>query len=128
VYGRRRFLPYINDADKSKKHASEREGVNMPIQSAASDTLLIALCIIDRMMIDEHHKSLMVNTVHDSSFYDVYPGELPVLATLIKEVKINVKYYTSMLFNSINMDWLTVPLDVDLEVGHHYGSIRGYKE
>jgi DNA polymerase-1 len=126
VYGRRRYLPYINDHDDSKRHQAEREGVNMPIQSAASDTLLIAQCIEDQLLLDSEWKSLMVNTVHDSTLFDTYPGELSNLYALVKDAMINVKEYSPIMFPNIDMSWLTVPLDADIEVGHHYGRIHSY--
>jgi DNA polymerase-1 len=128
VFGRRRYLPYINDSDESRRHAAEREGVNMPIQSAASDTLLVALCIIDKMMKDEGYKSLMVNTVHDSVMFDVYPGELYKLCALVREVMVNVRDYVGMMSNNVDMSWLNVPLGADIEVGHHYGSLHEYSK
>jgi DNA polymerase-1 len=37
IYGRRRYVPSINDRNFNVRHRAEREAINMPIQGTASD-------------------------------------------------------------------------------------------
>ncbi len=125
-FGRRRYLPYINDKSQSHRRAAEREAVNMPIQSAASDVLIAALIVIDERMLEREFDSLMVNTVHDSVMFDVWPGELRNLAIQCRNVMESIVSIGFDRFPDLDFRWFTVPLAVDLEVGSHYGSLSHY--
>ena len=125
IFGRRRVLPYINDVGSTRCMHEERAAVNMPIQSAASDVLLASMTVIHDMMQQLKMKSLIVNTVHDSILFDVYPGELQELAVLVKDVMENIKYYGNEYFD-LNFDWICVPLIADMETGIHYGNLSEY--
>lgn len=126
-FGRRRYMPYINDSNDSKRHAAEREAINMPIQSAASDVLLCALIIISDQITGR--QSRLMNTVHDSLMGDIYPGELPVMAHTMRDVMEGVPTkYAKRYFPGLDFSWLTVPLVADLEFGHFYGSLTDYHE
>ena len=126
-YGRRRPLPNINDPQIGRQNAARRAAVNTPVQSAASDTLLLALVIIDDYMRTVGYKSMLVNTVHDSIVFDVYPGELDSLVELCVDVMENVLLYAREYAHNINMDWLICPLKADVEVGTHYGAMDHYE-
>lgn len=127
-FGRRRELPYINDQDPGYRSRAERAALNMPIQSSASDMLLCALVVIVDAMRDNGLKSLIVNTVHDSIMFDVYPGELDDLAWLCVEVMENMPtVYGPEWFPNLDFSWFTVPLLADVEVGSHYGSVKPYE-
>lgn len=127
-FGRRRYLPYINDRDGSRRSSAEREAVNMPIQSAASDILVCGLVVLNDLMQQNGFRSLMVNTVHDSVMFDVYPGELDDLAWLVREVleKVASKYGPEW-FPHLDFSWFTCPLEIDAEFGDHYGCLEHYK-
>jgi len=126
-FGRRRYVPYINDRDKSMRAEAERAAINMPIQSAASDVLLCSLVVIDKMMQDYSFKSKLVNTVHDSIMFDVFPGELDHLCLMVKDVMENITTdYGSEYFPDLDFTWFTCPLVADFEVGTHYGSLGHY--
>lgn len=126
-FGRRRYLPYINDSSNSHRKRAEREALNMPIQSAASDVLVCALIVIDEFMQDRDMMSLLVNTVHDSAMFDVWPGELEILARMCKDVMEGITTrYGPERFPGLPFDWFTVPLVADMEVGSHYGALEYY--
>lgn len=124
--GRRRYLPYIKDTSDTLRRRAERAAGNHPIQSAACDLLLMSLVIIDRIMQLHGMKSMLVNTVHDSIVFDVYPDELQELHELCVDVTTDLKLYTSDHFPGMDLSWLTVPLVVDAEYGTHYGSMKPY--
>jgi DNA polymerase-1 len=128
VFGRREYLPYINDRrDKGQANQAKRAAKNMPVQSTASDTLTMALPMIDAEMQKAGLKSLLVNTVHDSILLDVYPDEVDDVAALCKDVMENIAKYAKMYMPSIDFSWLRVPLKVDIEVGTHYGTLEEYE-
>lgn len=128
MFGRRRYLPYINDGNRSMRSHEERSALNMPIQSAASDVLVAAMIVIDDLMREQDFQSLMVNTVHDSIMFDVYPGELDDLVHLCVDVMENLPHdYAEEYFPGLDFSWFTVPLKADVEVGSHYGSVKHYE-
>ena len=127
-FGRRRYLPYINDfRDRSRQAHDERAAINMPIQSAASDILVCSLIILRDQLVQNNYRSMMINTVHDSVMLDIFPGELEDVAWLCHEVLegITTKYGPEY-FPGLDFSWFTVPLKVDIEYGGHYGSLQRY--
>jgi DNA polymerase I len=127
-FGRREHLPYINDRNAGKANADARAAVNMPIQSAASDTLLCALVIIDARMKTERMQSMLINTVHDSILVDVYPGELLPMKALVTDSMENVKTLAEDYMPNVDFSWLICPLKADADAGSHYGSLMEVDE
>jgi uracil-DNA glycosylase family 4 len=121
-YGRRESLAYINDRDVGRKNADARAAKNMPVQSAASDTLLLALIIIDAKMREAGYKSKLVNTVHDSILLDCPEEEVDEVAKLASWTMENIKSLAPLYFPGISMKWLICPLRADVEIGDFYGS------
>jgi DNA polymerase-1 len=128
-FGRREHLPYINDPrDRGFQNKDRRAAVNMPVQSAASDTLLTALTIIDRKLRDTGLYSKLVNTVHDSLVADSPRHEIVAYAGLCKDVMENVATYAAQYAPGLDFSWLRTPLKADIEVGTHYGAEMGLDE
>ena len=127
-FGRRAQLPYINDRDNGKRHKAVREAVNMPVQSAASDTLLCAAIIINRYMQEQCMKSMLVNTVHDSLMIDAHPKEIEHLAHLCKTRMENISKYAAVQMPNVDFSWLISPLKADVDVGTHYGVMEDIDE
>lgn len=126
VFGRRLYLPYINDNDRVRAADATRTAVNMPIQSPASDVLLCAIVVLGHKMRELNMRTMLVNTVHDSKVADVYPGELDTFTELAVDVMENIVSYAPSYFPGLNWDWLKVPLVADVEVGSHYGALEHY--
>lgn len=120
-YGRREQLAYINDRDIGKRNADIRHAVNMPIQSAASDTLLFALIVIDDKLRNGNFKAKLVNTVHDSIVLDTPLDEVDDVVLLCKDAMENIISYGPQYFPHIDFSWLICPLKADAEIGDHYG-------
>lgn len=129
--GKRRYLPNINIKAKTKEEyrllsEAEREAANHPIQSVASDLLIMSITVISNVMQAHNMKSLIINTVHDSILFDIYPGELDEVYKLCIDVMQNIIEYASEYFPHIDLSWLTIPLIADAEIGRHYGSLKEY--
>lgn len=127
MFGQRRHLPYINDKDRSRQADAEREAVNHPIQSVASQMLLMAMIIIDELMTLHYNlRSKMVNTVHDSIMFDVPLDEVHVMARVVRHVMENLKDASPKWFPGIDLSWFICPLKAEIEIGSHYGSLVEY--
>ena len=117
LFGRRRRMPDINSANVSLMRRAERQCINAPIQGSGSDFTMLSLIEINRRLKENHMKSVIMITVHDSIVVDVYLPEFPVVCEMMKEVMENVwKPY---------IPTTEIPVEIDLEAGDSYGSMTG---
>ena len=127
-YGRKEYLPWINDSDNKKRNKAKREAVNMPVQSGAGDTLLAALVVVDDLIQQSGLETKTVNEVHDSIVLDVPNHEVDEVAVLCIDAMENIKDHAVDYFPDIDFSWLISPLKADVEVGTHYGAEIPYEE
>jgi len=52
-FGRRRYIPGVNDANKTMRSIAEREAMNMPVQGTAADMIKIAMIELDAKIRDK---------------------------------------------------------------------------
>ncbi|MBO3115516.1 DNA polymerase I [Winogradskyella sp. DF17] len=107
VLGRRRYLKDINSRNAVVRGAAERNAVNAPIQGSAADIIKIAMIRIHEKLTAGNYKSKMLLQVHDELVFDIYKPELETMKTLIK-TEMEKAYQ------------LSVPLDVDLDIGDNW--------
>ncbi len=107
VLGRRRYLKDINSRNAVVRGAAERNAVNAPIQGSAADIIKIAMINIYNKLEEGNYKTKMLLQVHDELVFDAYKPELETIKTLVK---------TEME----NAYKLSVPLDVDLDIGDNW--------
>lgn len=105
MFGRRRRIPELMAFDQKLRSHAERESINMPIQSTASDLCLLSLVMIDRMLEAEKMRTRVVATVHDSIYLDAPRDEAIQAATMLKAVMEGIPQF---------LPWLTVPLRSDI--------------
>ena len=107
VLGRRRYLNDINSQNAVVRGAAERNAVNAPIQGSAADIIKIAMINIHEKLEAGNFKTKMLLQVHDELVFDVFKPELETIKTLVKTEMENA--YS-----------LSVPLDVDLDMGDNW--------
>ena len=107
LWGRRRYIPEINDKRGAKRSAAERAAINMPIQGTAADIMKAAMVRIGASAEDWH----MLLQVHDELVFEVAPEAVPALSALVEEAMLAVAK-------------LDVPVDVHIKVGHHWGELK----
>ncbi|MBB3169673.1 DNA polymerase I [Simiduia aestuariiviva] len=86
LFGRRLYLPEINDRNKMRQQAAERTAINAPMQGTAAD-------IIKRAMIDVHHwlnaegapDARIIMQVHDELVLEVAEADVAALQTALCE-------------------------------------------
>jgi DNA polymerase I len=108
LFGRRLYLPEINDRNKMRQQAAERTAINAPMQGTAAD-------IIKRAMIDVHHwladpdapDARIVMQVHDELVLEVADGDADRLRAALCE-------------RMAAAAALKVPLLVDVGVGDNW--------
>jgi DNA polymerase I len=85
MMGRRKWYPDITSKNRNIKSAAERAAINMPIQGTAADMMKIAMITLHDAMKQYKFRSLMMLQVHDELVFEVMPGELDDLRSLVKE-------------------------------------------
>lgn len=111
--GRVRHLPDIDSEDKEVRGESERQAINSPVQSLASDMMLLSMILLHEMMpVDE---AAITGTVHDSVLFEIREDRIEHWIPIIKELMENLP-----LKKMFGVE-LTVPIQVDIKVGDHWG-------
>jgi DNA polymerase-1 len=91
IFGRRRYLPEIDSGiDKIRGHA-ERQGLNTPVQSSASDVNLMTMWKLWAWKMQENIDMHFVATVHDSFLLEVKEELVPQVLDMIKTVTAEVE-------------------------------------
>jgi len=117
--GRVRHLTDIMSSDKDVRSEAERQAINSPVQSFASDMMLYSLIRLHGMM--PRDQARIVGTVHDSILFEVRDQYLDRWAPVIK----NVMEDTAHIERTFGME-VTVPIVADIEVGTHWGETEAY--
>jgi DNA polymerase I-like protein with 3'-5' exonuclease and polymerase domains len=82
--GRVRHLPDIESRDRKVKAEAERQAINSPVQSFASDLCILALISITKEFKKRGMKSRSLGTVHDAINWEIPIDELRIAAPIIK--------------------------------------------
>jgi DNA polymerase-1 len=111
IYGRRRYLPSINDRNYNVRSRAEREAINMPIQGTSSDIVKIAMLKVAAALKRENLKTRMIMQVHDELLFEGPAAETEKAMEIIRrEMESAVK--------------LDVPLLVEIGAGDNWMSIK----
>lgn len=82
-FGRRRYMPSLNDANKTIRTIAEREAINMPVQGTAADIIKIAMVEIDEYIRAHNLRGRMILQVHDELVFDIPEDEKPIFEKII---------------------------------------------
>ncbi|GAA0323107.1 DNA polymerase I [Actinoallomurus spadix] len=85
IMGRRRYLPDLTSDNRQRREMAERMALNAPIQGSAADIIKVAMLNVDRAMRAAGLASRMLLQVHDELIFEVAPGELETLQSLVRE-------------------------------------------
>ena len=111
LFGRKCFIPRINDKNPMIRAYAERQAINAPLQGAAADILKRAMRKLYILLQKFNFKSSMILQVHDELVLEIPEEELEKIVPLIKDVMISAPepYY-----------FMKVPLDVDVGIGDNW--------
>jgi len=113
LFGRRRYLPEINNKNMGIRQFAQRQAVNTPLQGTASDLIKLAMIKIAQKIQDKKLKAKMVLQIHDELVFDLPVSELNTLACLVKDEMENVKE-------------LDVPIKIDIKKGSNWLDMTTY--
>jgi len=111
LFGRRRYLPDLNNRNFNLRSFAERMAINAPIQGSAADIIKIAMISLAREMKERQLNSQMLLQVHDELILDMDPSEVDVLPVLVKK---NMEQAIS----------LAIPLTVDVKIGSNWYEMK----
>lgn len=110
ILGRRRPIPELASHDQTQRSFGERMAVNSPIQGSAADLIKVAMIAVSRRLKADSAGTKMILQVHDELIFETPEGDLEKAKQLVK---------TEMEQTGMRLG-LSVPLKVDLGVGHNW--------
>lgn len=90
IFWRKRYIAWINDANKLIKKTAEREAINMPIQWTSADIIKIAMIKIFEFLNKNNLKSKLIMQVHDELVFDTYNWEDEILKKEVINIMENI--------------------------------------
>ncbi len=107
LFGRRLYLPDINNKNVQRRQYAERTAINAPMQGTAADIIKLAMINIDGWLKDKAGQCKMIMQVHDELVFEVEEKSIdPVKDKIIQQMQ--------------DAASLSVPLLVDAEVGENW--------
>jgi DNA polymerase-1 len=107
LYGRRRYIPELNEKNGAVRKFGERVAMNSPIQGSAADIIKIAMINVDRRLKEEAIDARMILQVHDELIIEAHRDFADRAATILREeMEAAAK--------------LPVPLSVELSIGSRW--------
>ncbi len=107
VFGRRLYLPEINNRNQQRRQAAERTAINAPMQGTAADIIKKAMLRVDSWLAAENNGIQMIMQVHDELVFEVPDPLVETFCPKIQELMSGV------------VD-LKVPLLVDVGTGANW--------
>ncbi len=103
-FGRRRYLPELQESNAIRRGFGERVAMNMPIQGTAADIIKIAMIRVYERLKEDFPKAKLIMQVHDELIIEAPENEAEKVADLLKETMENACE-------------LSVPLTVEVACG-----------
>ena len=103
-FGRRRYLPELNESNAIRRGFGERVAMNMPIQGTAADIIKIAMIQVFERLKEECPEAKLIMQVHDELIIEAPEKDAEKVSELLK----------STMENACE---LSVPLTVEVACG-----------
>ncbi|HSZ43113.1 MAG TPA: DNA polymerase I [Trebonia sp.] len=107
IMGRRRYLPDLVSDNRQRREMAERMALNAPIQGSAADVIKVAMLRVAAALSAAGLRSRMLLQVHDELIFEVAPGELESVQSLV----------TTQMSSAAS---LRVPLEVSTGTGRSW--------
>ncbi len=107
-FGRRIFIPFINDKIVTRRNFAERSAINAPIQGGAADLIKLAMPKVQSFIENERLKTKILLQVHDELLFESPTSEIEFISKKVPEI---------MTTSYKNIVDLNVPIKVDIGIG-----------
>ncbi len=107
LFGRRLYLPDINNKNVQRRQYAERTAINAPMQGTAADIIKRAMLDIDASLQEQDLNCRMIMQVHDELVFEVHEDCVKEIQTIVVEKMTNAAE-------------LSVPLVVDAQLGSNW--------
>jgi DNA polymerase-1 len=107
VFGRRLYLPEINDRNVQRRQYAERSAINAPMQGTAADIIKKAMIAVDAWLRESKGSARMIMQVHDELVIEVPEAE----AAEARDKLVDIMSAAASL---------RVPLQVDAGIGSNW--------
>lgn len=84
-FGRRRYLPELNESNAIRRSFGERVAMNMPIQGTAADIIKIAMIRVYERLKEEFPEARLIMQVHDELIIEAPEAQAQQVADLLKK-------------------------------------------
>lgn len=111
--GRTRHLPDVHSGDRGVRAEAERQAINSPVQSCASDLMLDAMVELHGTL--PPRKAFIIATIHDEILFQVKEDYIEEACPVIKDTMEDM----TRVRRRYGAD-ITVPIVAELEVGRHW--------
>lgn len=117
--GRIRHLPDVDSPDSELRGRAERQAINTPVQSFASDITLLAMILIDKN-IERRYKdrAMLIGQVHDAIMVECDEDIGREVALMVKKCMESVPVVLAKYFK-VNLD---IPIIAEVEMGKSWSS------
>ena len=88
-FGRRRYLPELQESNAIRRGFGERVAMNMPIQGTAADIIKIAMIRVYERLKEEFPKARLIMQVHDELIIEAPESDAEAVAELLKNTMEN---------------------------------------
>lgn len=110
LFGRRRQMPELTNANTQRRQAAEREAINAPIQATAADIMKLAMIKVAAALQEQRLQTRLLLQVHDELILEAPQAEADEAQRLVRAAMESACV-------------LHVPLKVDVEVGPNWGDL-----
>ncbi len=110
LWGRRRYIPELQEKNRSRYEAGARAAVNTPVQGTQADIIKIAMIKLDALFEKEQLETKLILQIHDELLFEVPGHELLVVQSMVKKTMESI------------VDW-RVPLSVNIRIGKTWGEV-----
>jgi DNA polymerase-1 len=107
LFGRRLYLPEINDRNPQRRQYAERSAINAPMQGTAADIIKKAMITVHAWLVEDAVPARMIMQVHDELVFEVDDGYADQVRDRIVPLMCGAAE-------------LSVPLKVDAGVGRNW--------
>ncbi|PID84614.1 hypothetical protein CSB09_00125 [Candidatus Gracilibacteria bacterium] len=129
LFGRRRYISSLTDANKTLRAAARREAINMPVQGTAADILKFAMREIAKEIKQQNLKGSMILQVHDELVFDIPKNEQETFQEIVRDIMEHIfdtvkdKIQTQNLFLKGEKPQFP-PILVDIGVGENWAKAK----